>query len=164
MTSSHQLTYVLSYRQDNVEENERLNSQHEMIKHGILHGQLIHPSICTSGSKPAIADLGCGTGIWLDDVANTLLRDGHATTPDSATLVGFDTNPNAFNPNPAPGVQLVEHDCTQPFNPKYIGAFDIVNIRGLAYALPRESFSRLIENAVQLLSQTEALPSRGCSG
>ena len=102
MASSHQLTYVLSYRQDNVEQNESLRSQHEAIKHRILHGQLIHPSICTSGSRTAIADLGCGTGIWLDDIANTLFRHGHATTPDSAKLIGFDTNPHAFSPNLAP--------------------------------------------------------------
>ena len=156
MTSSHtQQTYVLSYRQDNVEENKRLNSQHVAIKHGILQGQLIHPSIRTSGLKSAIADLGCGTGIWLDDIANTLFKDGHPMTPNSAGLVGFDTNSHAFNPNPAPGVRLVEHDCTKPFDARYIGAFDIVNIRGLAYALSRESFSRLIENAVHLLSQTQ---------
>ena len=103
-----------------------------------------------------MADLGCGTGVWLEDVANMLFTGGQATREDPAKLIGFDMNPHAFNPNPAPGIQLVEHDCTQPFDAKYIGMFDLVNIRGLAYALPRESFSRLIENAVQLLSQTES--------
>ena len=159
MTSSHdQQPYLLSYRRDDVEEDRRLNSQHEVIKHAILNGLLIHPSIHTLNSGSAIADLGCGTGVWLDDVANTFLAGGHASRDDSALLVGFDMNAHAFNPNPAPGVQLVKHDCTKPFDARYIGKFDLVNIRGLAYALPRKAFSRLVENAIHLLSQTEVLP------
>ena len=146
MTLGHdQQPYVLSYRRDNVEEDRRLNSQHEVIKHGILDGELIHPSIPTLGPKSAIADLGCGTGVWLDDVANMLFADGHASKESPAKLIGFDTNPHAFNPSPAPGIQLVEHDCTQAFNAKYIGLFDLVNIRGLAYALPKECFCRFVE-------------------
>ena len=159
MTSSHdQQPYILSYRRDNAEEDRRLNSQHEVIKHAILDGLLIHPSIPTIEIKGAIADLGCGTGVWLDDLANTLFAGGHATRENSAMLIGFDPNAHAFDPNPAPGVQLIEHDCTKPFDDRYIGKFDLVNIRGLAYVLPRKSFSCLVENAVQLLSQTKVLP------
>ena len=145
--------YVLSYRREDIEEDKRLNSQHEVIKHGILEGRLIHPSIVTLDSGSAIADLGCGTGVWLDDIANTLFIGGQASKDGPAILVGFDTNAHAFNPKPAPGVQLIEHDCTVPFETRYIGRFDLVNIRGLACALDEANFIRLIGNAIQLLSQ-----------
>ena len=56
--------YVLSYRKDDIEEDKRLNSQHEVIKHGILEGRLIHPSIATLNSGSAIAGLGCGNGVY----------------------------------------------------------------------------------------------------
>ena len=153
MTSSYERPYVLSYRRDNIEEDRRLDLQHEAIKHAILDGQLIHPSVPITELKGAIADLGCGTGVWLDDVANTFFTGEHTMKGESPMLIGFDMNAHAFNPNSATGVQLVEHDCTEPFDTRYIGKFDLVNIRGLAFALPRESFSRLVENAVQLLSQ-----------
>ena len=148
--------YLLSYRRDEVDENRRLDSQHDVIKHAILDDQLIHPSIRSLGSRSAIADLGCGTGVWLDDVANTFSAVRQPTNEMPTKLVGFDMNAHAFNPNPAPGVQLVEHDCIKPFDAKYIGEFDLVNIRGLAYALPKKEFSRLVENAIKLLSQTDA--------
>ena len=146
--------YLLAHRRGDVEEDRRLDFQHEAIKHAILDNQLVHPSISTLGSGCAIADLGCGTGVWLDDVANTLSADGAAS---STVLVGFDTNALAFNANPAPGVELVEHDCTEAFDSRYVGVFDLVNVRGLACALPKNTFPRLVENAVKLLSQNHAL-------
>ncbi len=144
MTSSH--------NKHNVEEDRRLNSQHEVILTRLrtVYNILIHPSIRTSNSRNAIAEMGCGTGIWLDDVANTLFAGGHTSRDNSPLLTGFDMNAHASNPNPAPGVQLVEHDCTAPFDARYIGKFDLVNIRSLAYALPTKSFSCLVENATHL--------------
>lgn len=144
--------YVLAYRRDNAEENRRLDTQHEVIKHAILDGLLIHPSIYGVGAMSAIADLGCGTGAWLEDVANTYFAGEGTTSGSPAALIGFDVNALAFSHNSVPGVQLVEHDCTKAFDTRYTGKFDLVNIRGLAFALPRTSFPRLIENAVQLLS------------
>lgn len=81
-----------------------------------------------------MADLGCGTSVWLDDVANMFIADGHAS---STMLVGFDTNALAFNQSPASGVQLIKHDCTKPFDRRYVDMFNLVNIRGLAYALSK---------------------------
>ncbi|XXG93752.1 hypothetical protein Hte_000001 [Hypoxylon texense] len=139
--------YLLSYRRDDAQEDHRLNSQHDVIKHAILEGQLVHPAIPVVEITKAIADLGCGTGIWLDDVKNTLFR-GTDTGP---RLVGFDMNPGAFNKTPAPGVQLIEHDCTKPFDESYNGTFDLVNMRGLAYALSVEGFSLMMKHALRLL-------------
>lgn len=151
-------TYVLAYRRDNAEEYRRLDIQHEVIKHAILDGLLFHPSIRSVGAMNAIADLGCGTGAWLEDVASTYFADEGGKRDSSATLIGFDINPLGFTPTLAAGVQLVEHDCTKAFDSRYTGKFDVVNIRGLAFALPRTTFPRLIENAVQILSQSHILP------
>ena len=150
---SPETNYLLSYRRDNVEEDRRLNSQHGVIQHAILDGRLLHPSIPIAQLKGAIADFGCGTGIWLEDVKATLFTEPHEKSPK---LVGFDRNAHAFSQNPVAGVQLIEHDCTKPFNAEYIGAFDLVNMRGLAYALSAEEFSLMLGNAVQLLSQIPA--------
>ncbi|KAL8677362.1 MAG: hypothetical protein Q9186_006197 [Xanthomendoza sp. 1 TL-2023] len=143
--------YVLAHRRDDAEECRRLDTQHEVIKHGILDGQLIHPSIPRIGEIKAIADLGCGTGAWLEDVANTNFAGGCAMKSSPVALVGFDINALAFNHTSAADVQLVEHDCTQPFDPSYTGKFDLVNIRGLAFALPKAGFPSLIKNAVHIL-------------
>ncbi|KAI0884001.1 uncharacterized protein GGS22DRAFT_189967 [Annulohypoxylon maeteangense] len=139
--------YILSYRRGNAQEDYRLNSQQDVIKHAILEGQLVHPSIPAVEITKAIADLGCGSDIWFDDIKNTLFR-GTDTDP---RLVGFDMNPGAFNKTPAPGVQLIEHDCTMPFDDSYNGAFDLVNMRGLAYALSVEGFSLMMKHAIKLL-------------
>ncbi|KAI1149833.1 hypothetical protein F4825DRAFT_429006 [Nemania diffusa] len=139
--------YLLGYRRDEAQEDNRLNYQHDAIKHAILEGHLVHPSIPAVEITKAIADLGCGTGVWLDDVKNTLFPGNH-TGP---RLVGFDLNAEAFNETPAPGVQLIKQDCTKPFDDSYNGTFDLVNIRGLAYALSVEGFSLMIKNAIRLL-------------
>ncbi|KAL8793246.1 MAG: hypothetical protein Q9195_004182 [Heterodermia aff. obscurata] len=134
--------YVLSYRKDDVEEDKRLNSQHEVIKHGILEGRLIHPSIATLNSGSAIADLGCGTGVWLDDIANTFFTSGQESKDSPAMLVGFDTNAHAFNPNPAPGVQFVDlpQFMLQQFLPPISGSEEttIINFNLLPGGISRD--------------------------
>ncbi|KAH7394356.1 hypothetical protein BKA66DRAFT_567306 [Pyrenochaeta sp. MPI-SDFR-AT-0127] len=143
--------YLLSYRSQDNEEDKRLNSQHDVIKHAILGGHLIHPSIPLSATQTSIADIACGTGIWLDDVRKTHFADVPAYEDSAPFLVGFDVNAHAFDHSIASAVKLIEHDCTKEFPSEYIGRFDLVNMRGLAYAVPRESFSHLISNAIKLL-------------
>ncbi|GLB09888.1 hypothetical protein AtubIFM57258_005817 [Aspergillus tubingensis] len=151
---SEDRTYVLSHRSKQTEEHERLNRQHNLIQQTFLNNQLIHPSIPLSSLKGGIADIGCGTGIWLREVAQILpspaVENSPTTTP-LPSLVGFDLNAAAFPENPTPGIQLVQHDCTKPFDPRYHGQFDLVNIRGLAYAITEEKLSRALENALLLL-------------
>lgn len=143
--------YLLSYRSKDTEEDQRLDLQHNVIKHAILGGHLIHPSIPLSVVQTSIADIGCGTGIWLEDVRKTLSLDNLAGENGFPSFVGFDVNAHAFDNSLSPAVELIEHDCTQEFDPQYIGKFGLVNMRGLAYALPEQDFSRLISNAVRLL-------------
>ncbi|MCJ1386075.1 hypothetical protein MMC17_009200 [Xylographa soralifera] len=150
MTSStgHE-AYMLYHRRDQIEEEQRLDLQHEIVTNAVFGGQLIYPPVSLSEIKDAIADVGCGTGVWLNDLARTHFADRLKLRPP--TLVGFDVNAKAFTKTPEPGVQLVEHDCTKPFADRYHGRFDLVNMRALAYAVPEEGFYRLVANAVQLL-------------
>lgn len=153
---SEDRTYVLSHRSKQTEEHERLNRQHNLIQQTFLNNQLIHPSIRLSSLKGGVADIGCGTGIWLREVAQTLPSPAVENTPTTnplPSLVGFDLNAAAFPENPTPGIQLVQHDCTKPFDPRYHAQFDLVNIRGLAYAITEEKLSRALENALLLLSK-----------
>ena len=150
-------TYVLSHRSKQTEEHERLNRQHNLIQQTFLNNQLIHPSIPLSSLTGGIADIGCGTGIWLQEVAQSLQSPGGAsaspTTTTLPSLVGFDLNAAAFPENPTPGIHLVQHDSTKPFDARYHGQFDLVNIRGLAYAITEEKLSRALDNALLLLSE-----------
>ncbi|PYH75220.1 class I SAM-dependent methyltransferase [Aspergillus vadensis CBS 113365] len=153
---SEDRTYVLSHRSKQTEEHERLNRQHNLIQQTFLNNQLIHPSIPLSSLRGRVADIGCGTGIWLREVAQFLSSPGlengtGASATPTPSLVGFDLNAAAFPENPTPGIQLVQHDCTKPFDPRYHEQFDLVNIRGLAYAITEEKLSRALENALQLL-------------
>jgi SAM-dependent methyltransferase len=144
--------YLLSYRSQDSKEDERLNSQHTVIKHAILDGHLIHPSIPISELKNSIADVACGTGIWLDDIRQTHFANIPGDPERAPLLVGFDVNSHAFDHTLDPSIKLIEHDCTRTFSPEHIGKFDLVNMRGLAYAVPREGFSRLLNNVIKLLS------------
>ena len=60
---------MLGHRRENIEEDRRPDSQHVMITQAIMDGRVIHDSIPTSEVKDAIADICCGTGIWLKDVS-----------------------------------------------------------------------------------------------
>ena len=144
---SHEAHMVGHWGRD-LDNNRSFDLQHARIKHIIMGGQLICDLIPTTEPKSAIADLCCGTGVWLGDVAKELQIP--------LTFVGFDVNIHAFRKDLASNIQLVEHDYNQGFDTEYIGKFDLVNIRGLAYAIPREAFSRLIKNAIELLSKKTA--------
>ena len=144
-------TYLLYHRRDDVNEDRRLDSQYEVVKHAILGGRVIDASIPTADIK-SVADLGCGTGAWLDDVSNLFSKTGHTDKAENPLLIGFDINARAFNAKPAPGVQFVKQDCAQEFDIKYHGKFDLVHVQALAYTVPEDAFARVVRNMVTLLS------------
>ncbi|KAJ5777173.1 LaeA-like methyltransferase [Penicillium odoratum] len=160
-STSEDSAYILYHRSKQAVEHERLNRQHRLIQQTFMDNQLIHPSISLASLRGGIADVGCGTGIWLEEVAHML---SHPNPQDDSTgnscsssigpmpqLIGFDLNAAAFPESPAAGIQLVQHDCTQPFDAHYVGKFDLVNIRGLAYAVTEEKLGRVLENVSLLL-------------
>ncbi|KUJ14736.1 uncharacterized protein LY89DRAFT_735813 [Mollisia scopiformis] len=115
--ASEQESYV--FRQRDETESSRLNFQHT-IALKVSQGHLIHPSIDISSLK-AVADIGTGTGIWLED----LQQQVHSQT----RLDGFDISAAQF-PSASKCTYQV-HNILEPFAPEYHGLYDLVHIRNM---------------------------------
>jgi SAM-dependent methyltransferase len=147
MASQKDDAYMVSHRQGDAEEDRRLDAQHEMLKYAICRGKILHPLIPSHDIK-TVADVGTGTGVWMNDFVRTFRNDSNSS---SLSLVGFDVTDARFTKNPEPGVEFVVHNGIEPFAPSYHGKFDLVNVRLVNYAIPRQSFPSLVENVAQLL-------------
>ncbi|KLU83061.1 hypothetical protein MAPG_02128 [Magnaporthiopsis poae ATCC 64411] len=123
---------------------ERLDEQHDITTK--ILGFLIHPNIPTTASPTLkVADIGCGTGVWLLDVAKTL--------PPTCQLVGYDKSASAL---PAPqtvpaNVSFKIHDMMQPFPASELGTYDIVAARFVSSASTRAEWTRAAGNLATLL-------------
>ena len=135
----------------NDEESQRLDAQHHFLR-ALAHGHLIQPSIPQSGLRN-IADVGCGTGIWLREAAQEL---GSPQKPMKFT--GFDISAQQFPKENIQGVELVIHNVVEPFPLQHHGKFDMVNVRLLSYALEARHLEKTVENIIQILRK-----SRSCS-
>ncbi|CEO61059.1 hypothetical protein PMG11_05436 [Penicillium brasilianum] len=112
--------------------------------------ELIHPSI-PKEEITAVADLGTGTGIWLEDLATKF------PNPSSLELHGFDISPAQFptaHEIIGPGktrIPLSVHDALQPYPPEHIGRYDLVHIRLLTAGLKQGDYAVVLKNARELL-------------
>jgi len=129
-------------------EKQRLNHQHKLLIK-LCHGNILHPSIPTFGVQD-VADLGTGSGIWLEDLASTL-----SAIPSKAprTYAGFDISASHFPYDEEKGAacSYAIHDILTPFPEAYHGKFDIVHVRLLVLALKKEQIKVAAENAAKLL-------------
>lgn len=130
------------------QESRRLDIQHEYTRRW-GHGNLIHPSIPVT-ELHAVADLGTGTGIWINEVAELLTSKGR-----NGKFVGFDISAEQFMPaeSRVVGVELEVHDILRPFAEKYRGKFDLVNVRYLAYGMPDKNLPDIVKNLGELLRE-----------
>lgn len=135
---------MLSDRDKQEQESKRLNIQHEQIMH-VFRGQLLHPSISPIQEHSAIADIGTGTGLWLNAVARSF-------PSKELRLIGFDITSDKFSKENERGVELVVHDITKTFDTKWHGMFDIVHLRLLVYAIREADVGKVVENIRNLLS------------
>ena len=140
-------------------ETSRLNAQHAFL-YQLAHGQLIHSSIPRSEIH-SIADVGTGTGIWLKEVAalNTYKNNktGSAQVGGRAHYVGFDVSAAQFpsdEEKESQGIQFMVHDATKSFPGQYHGTFDLVHVRLLSYAIQAGDLRSVVENVVEILSQS----------
>lgn len=139
-----QATYMLSDRDAQSNESQRLNAQHDLIIRA-FRGQLLHPSIPPLSSHSAIADIGTGTGTWLNDIAR-------ASSPSQdLKLVGFDISSEKFSQEKEEGVELLVHDITKPFDEKWHAQFDVVHLRLLVYAIREKDVGEVVKNVTELL-------------
>lgn len=123
-----------------------MNIRHECEVRGL--GFYIHPSIelPLDAVHLRIADIGTGTGIFLRDVEKLL--------PASAELHGFDISTEHFPTEDGLPSSLYFHqqDLTIPFDKKYLGTFDIVNVRSVQEGLRGIDWGKGVQNLSQLLS------------
>ncbi|KAJ5089837.1 hypothetical protein N7532_008521 [Penicillium argentinense] len=130
-------------------ETERLNKQHHFLT-ALLGSNLIHPSI-PKNSILAVADLGTGTGIWLEELAKNL----PAVSP--LDLQGFDISPSQFPPSHElhgprnERIPLAVHDSLKPYPSEHQGRYDLVHIRLLTAGLKRDDYATVLKNARDLL-------------
>ncbi|EJT70772.1 hypothetical protein GGTG_11795 [Gaeumannomyces tritici R3-111a-1] len=122
---------------------ERLDEQHDITTRVL--GFLIHPNIPITSPTLKVADVGCGTGIWLLDVAKTL--------PPTCQLVGYDKSASALPPAQGlpPNVTFHVHDMLHPFPESELGTYDVVAVRFVSSASTRAEWARAARNLATLL-------------
>lgn len=148
-------TYTLNYSGD-LSEIERLEWNHfhfllPMFKCLLPPDVIAHLKALSTGQDgqegraPAVADIATGTGVWLADLAQQL--------PENTRLVGFDMTKSKFRSAdtlPA-NVQLYEANMLQPFAAEHLGAYDVVHIRLVRFALREVDWKPLVQNLLSLL-------------
>ena len=145
---ANESTDMFSHRDQQTKESDCLERQHDLLKH-VFSGQLLHPSIPPLGEHFAAADVGTGTGAWLNDLARSFPRPAASRV----RLVGFDISSSNYPSVNEEKVDLVVHDFTRRFPAEYHGVFDVVHLRLLVYAIREEDVVRVVENVTELLRQ-----------
>ncbi|CAG8980135.1 hypothetical protein HYALB_00011668 [Hymenoscyphus albidus] len=125
------------------ESGARIYLQHWIIWEQI--GFLLDPRIPVQGDSLKIADLACGTGIWLVDLAKRL--------PQTSQLDGFDISPAHFPSKHElpPQVILSELDSFAAVPENLVGKYDIVHCRGFSLYVADGDPGPLIENIKTML-------------
>ncbi|RAH47760.1 class I SAM-dependent methyltransferase [Aspergillus brunneoviolaceus CBS 621.78] len=137
---SEKPTYVLT--RDYLD-NIRLNLHHYLCVE--LFGYHTHPQIPLNGDNLRIADLGTGTGIWLQDIARRV--------PASAQLDALDVSFDAVPPKawlPA-NMRTIEWDVKQDPPAELVGVYDVVHIRHFTLVLLDEEVGPVLERIYKLL-------------
>ncbi|KAL7620320.1 hypothetical protein AAE478_009314 [Parahypoxylon ruwenzoriense] len=132
----------------NFRTSARLHLQHLLCQNTL--GYLLDSHVETAPSHPlAIADLGCGNGIWLTELERELSKKGV-----SARLDGYDINPvmfpaAAFLPQ---SITLKKFDVlSQSLPDDMIGAYDVVHIRAFVSIIVNSNVTPLLSTAMALL-------------
>jgi SAM-dependent methyltransferase len=120
----------------------RLNLQHFLWRE--TFGFTIEPSIPVSLQNPTIADICCGTALWVLDAAKLL--------PNSQ-LYGFDIDlsqapSQAWLPK---NISLHQWDIFEDIDPAWVAKFDIIHIRLLVLVLSPEKIQRFVRNVYSML-------------
>lgn len=127
-------------------EEDRLNFQHNVFLR-MTKGRLLPKHIFDSlPPNPRIADVGTGTGTWLNELSSRLPQ---------ARLEGFDMTPEHFPPKEKLRGNVTLHDYSQnvldPFPKEFLGQYDIVHVRLLMYGLKANEWDKAFANVAALL-------------
>jgi SAM-dependent methyltransferase len=112
-----------------------------------MTGTLLPPLISDSLTAPdlKIADVACGTAVWLNSLASQF--------PQTTQLHGFDMFTANFPKEsslPA-NVRLFTQNSLEPFPEKCMGAYDVVHVRLLMYAFRSDEWIIAIRNLMTIL-------------
>jgi ubiquinone/menaquinone biosynthesis C-methylase UbiE len=126
-------------------ETSRLDYQHDVFLK--MTSTLLPHHISDSLTAPAlkVADVACGTAVWLKTLASQL--------PQTATLHGFDMFTSNFPKEsslPA-SIQLFHQNALKPFPETCLGAYDLVHVRLLMYAFKADEWIAAVKNLTTLL-------------
>ncbi|EAW12306.1 class I SAM-dependent methyltransferase [Aspergillus clavatus NRRL 1] len=128
----------------------RLNLQFYLWKDSLNFN--IHPSIplppptpSSTSSPLRIADLACGTGLWLTDLARSL--------PPQTTLDGFDLFVSKFPPSQwlPNNVTLSALDILGPVPEHLVGKYDVIHLRLLILVVENSDPTSIIQNVHRML-------------
>ncbi|KAF7959350.1 hypothetical protein EAE96_000970 [Botrytis aclada] len=125
--------------------SSRLYVQHWLWQRLVEH--LLHPSIPIK-EDIKIADIECGTGIWLIDLAKEL-----AKSKTNAQLDGFDISTSQY-PNSAllpSNVKLDIMDIFKPVPEGLKGRYDVIHIGLLCVVIPGGDPRYVLDNVLTLL-------------
>ncbi|RDW58235.1 hypothetical protein BP6252_13646 [Coleophoma cylindrospora] len=128
---------------------KRLNNQHEVLIHVIDH-KILHAPINPS-STTRIADVGTGTGVWLNGIS-VYLDATPTENGQTREYSGFDISASHFPPTYPSNFHYEIQDILKPFPEALRGKYDLVHVRLLVAALPQGSMKTVVENLTSLLS------------
>ncbi|KAI4098050.1 MAG: hypothetical protein LQ339_006618 [Xanthoria mediterranea] len=119
----------------------RLYLQHWMWRRQVKY--LLLPAITSENTILEVADIGCGTGIWLIDLAEQLPR---------AKLVGYDVSPLQFPPPEwlPRNVKLEVLDALAEVPSSLVENYDVVHI-GLLVLVVGDNPLPLLRNVIRML-------------
>lgn len=130
-----------------IQESCRLTAQHHLITQRL--GGLLHPVLVNEirwRKDLAIADAGCGNGIWAVEVASEY---------PMAKVVAIDVSDAQFPPSwTCPdNCRFRQLDLMQPIDAKYVSSFDLINVRLLAGPLDARDYAPIINNLFRMLKR-----------
>ncbi|KAL4875874.1 hypothetical protein BJY04DRAFT_232113 [Aspergillus karnatakaensis] len=125
-------------------ESARLNDQHNIIVD--LVGGVIDSSIPLDKIH-AVADVGTGTGIWLQEARSVLAKS--SPKPDRY-FHGFDISAAQFPPSTT-NFDFSVQDILKPFPQEHHNCYDLVYIRMLVSVLSKTDYATAVANLLQIL-------------
>ncbi|MCJ1303443.1 hypothetical protein MMC08_006253 [Hypocenomyce scalaris] len=121
----------------------RLYFQHWMWRYQT--GYLLHPEIPLDKEGLKIADIACGTGIWLIELAKTL--------PAATQLDGYDISSAQFPPKEwwPKNVNLQTLDALGAVPEELVGKYDVVHVGLLCVVVRNEDPAPVLKHLMALL-------------
>lgn len=140
----------------NAKFNLRLRLQYELAKHN-LDGYMLDPSIPSLEPGMFVADVACGTGVWLLD----LVESNPAIGAEGSDVVLDNVPPRGWWPE---NVTFTKLNILEPLPERYVARYDVVHAQFVSIFVPDTHIAQMMENLLRMLSTLHRFRSRhaGC--